>query len=349
MKYTMEDIARMCGVSRGTVNRAVYNKPGIKEETRKLILDTIKKVGYYPDRAAQSLVSGRSHAIGMIMHNMTNEFNTMMYDYVQALCGERGYYLHFASSNSNPELEAQNIQRMIEYNVDGILIFPIDKRGELLNLAINKGISVVQMLNHLPQIRSHAVIADEQAAIRQLVNHMLNQGHTRITYVEAMFGDYLANVKDGTGAYNRYVYEERIKAYLETMAAAGHPVDRSEIPVFYESRHTQDGGVGFAKEVMASSPTAILCYDDFTAIWLLTGLKKLGVKVPEDVSLVGFDDVNTLNFISPALSTIRVDFREVARLAAEMLFADLEEKQQPQVIMVEGEFIDRDSIRRLKA
>ncbi len=345
MKYTMEDIARMAGVSRGTVNRAIYGKTGINEETRKKILDLIAEVGYFPDRAAQSLVKGRSNAVGLVLHNMSNEFNIMMYDYVQKLCIERNYYLHFTSSNSNPLLEAQNIQRLIEYNVDGIIIFPIDRRGEMLRLAMSKGIAVVQILNLLPDIAAHSITVNEYGLVKQATQRLLDLGHRRVVFVEAMFGEYLSNLKAGSGRYNRYVYEERIRGYLDAMNEAGIATVRSDIPIFYEDRHTQDGAKGFTQDLVKKyDPTALMCYDDFTAIWMMTGLKKLKIRVPEDISIIGFDNINTLKFIEPALSTIRVDYSEIARRAGQILFEEIDHPGNLQQIELDGEYIEQASV-----
>ena len=349
MRYTMEDIARICGVSRGTVNRAIYNKPGINEETRKRILEKIAEVGYFPDRIAQNLVKGKSNAIGLVLHNMTNEFNTMMYDYVQQQCIERGYYLHFASSNSNPELEAQNIQRLIEYNVDGIIIFPIDRRGELLRLALSKNIAIVQIQNLLPDLAAHSVTVDEHGAVYAAVKNLINRGHRKIVFVEAMFGEYLCRNQSGRGRYNRYVYEERIRGYLDAMKENGLKAVRSDIPIFFEYKDTKDNAAGFVRNLMQEKqPTALMCYDDFTALWMLTGLKAIGRRVPQDVSVVGFDDVNTLRFVQPALSTVHVNYADVARRAGGILFEQIDHPGQLQQVEFPTEYIERETVADLK-
>lgn len=349
MRYTMEDIARICGVSRGTVNRAIYNKPGINDETRKKILDKIAEVGYFPDRIAQNLVKGKSNAIGLVLHNMTNEFNTMMYDYVQQLCIERGYYLHFASSNSNPELEAENIQRLIEYNVDGIIIFPIDRRGELLRLALSKNIAIVQIQNLLPDLAAHSVTVDEHGAVHTAVTNLIQRGHRKIVFIEAMFGEYLYKNQSSRGRYNRYVYEERIRGYLDAMKENGLKVIRSEIPVFFEHKDTNDNAAGFVRQLMQEKPTALMCYDDFTALWMLTGLKEIGLRVPQDVSVVGFDDVNTLRFVEPALSTIHVNYAEVARCAGDILFEQIDRPGQLRQVEFQTEYVERETVADVTA
>lgn len=345
MRYTMEDIARICGVSRGTVNRAIYNKPGINDETRKKILDTIAELGYFPDRIAQNLVKGKSNSIGLVLHNMTNEFNSMMYDYVQQLCIERGYYLHFASSNSNPETEAQNIQRLIEYNVDGIIIFPIDRRGELLRLALAKNIAVVQILNLLPDLAAHSITVDEHGAVYTAVKNLIQRGHRRIVFVEAMFGEYLYRTQSGRGRYNRYIYEERIRGYLDAMKESGLKATRSDVPIFYEYSDTKDNAARFVKDLIEKRhPTALMCYDDFTALWMLTGLKHAGLQVPQDISVVGFDDVNTLRFVQPALSTVRVNYADVARKAGDLLFEQIEHPGQLHQVEIQASYIERETV-----
>lgn len=312
-RLTLEDIARICGVSKGTVNRAIHNKPGINAATRERILQVIADRGFQPNYHARSLATGRTETIGVLLPNVENEFFAMLCSEIEEICWQRNYVMNLSFSNDRADREAAVIRSYLDRNVDGMIIFPVSKDHTAIDAMQRAGKAVVCVLNDVAVSNASLVVANERTSMAAITRHLVDLGHRRIAYING----YLHY----SPTYNDYVNLERLAGYSATLRRNGIEPDPELIvefdPALY---HTDDYSVLERLLQVDPAPTAIQCFHDQMAIWILKGLKELGVRVPQDLSVTGFDDIRELKYIEPRLTTCALPSAELASEAVRSLF-----------------------------
>ena len=316
-KPTIDDIARLAGVSKGTVNRAIHDKPGINSATKERILAIIEEQGFSPNYHARSLATGRTETIGVLLPDVENEFFAMICSEIEKMCWEKRYVMNLAFSNDVPDRERAVLQSFVDRDVDGLIVFPVSKNSDAIERAIAADKPVVLLLNDLPLQEASAVLVNERGGIETVVQHLVDAGHRRIAYING-FVHY-------SGSYNDFINQERLRSFRETLQRNRVPFDADTILEFKPELYAQNDP-SFLTSLFASreAPTAIVCFHDRIAIWLVQALKDMGLRVPEDVSVTGFDDIRELRYITPRLTTYRVPIRDVASEALRILFQQLE-------------------------
>ncbi len=343
----MNDIAKACEVSRATVNRAINNSPNIKPETKEKIMNLISQVGYVPNKQAQDLVIGKSRSIGLILHNMSTEFSNMIYNRTKDICDEKGYYLHFSSSSDNPFDEETNINALLEYNVDGLIIFPINKNPKMLERVLSKDIPVVQIFNKLESLNASGVYVNEYEVIKKVVNHLFSKGHKRLAYVDMRYGKFRHQNQTDIH-FNTFVNDERKRAFRDALNEAGVVNEYQDIHTVFQ--YGEKNGIYDDKkfyDIIKSKDvaTGVICFDDYTSLLLMYLLRINGIRVPEDVSIIGHDDLDILRFIEPRMATVREPIEEVVKAAMRILFEQIEEdKKEIEEICFDAEFLDGKSV-----
>lgn len=312
-RLTLEGVARICGVSKGTVNRAIHNKPGINPATRERILEVIKERGFQPNYHARSLATGRTETIGVLLPNVENEYFAMLCSEIEEMCWQRDYVMNLSFSNDRPDREAAVIRSYQDRNVDGMIIFPVSKDHTAVDTMQQAGKAVVCVLNDLAISNASVVVANERGGMAALTRHLIDLGHRRIAYING-YVHY-------SRTYNDYINVERLAGYSETLRRYGIEPD-PEIIVEFDPALYRTGDYSLLERLFQTDPppTAMQCFHDRIAIWALQGLKELGVQVPRDISVTGFDDVRELKYIEPRLTTCAVQSSEVASEAVRSLF-----------------------------
>lgn len=312
-RLTLNDIARLCGVSKGTVNRAIHDKPGINPGTRERILKVIAERGFQPNYHARSLATGRTETIGVLLPNVENEFFAMLCSEIEEICWQRGYVMNLSFSNDRPDREAAVIKSYLDRNVDGMIVFPVSKDHSAIDAMQRAGKAVVCVLNDVAISNASVVVANERGGMAALTRHVIDLGHRRIAYING----YLHYSE----TYNDYVNVERLAGYTETLRRNGIEPD-PRMMVEFNPAWYRTGDYSLLEELLRAdpAPTAIQCFHDQIAIWVLQGLKELGVRVPEAISVTGFDDIRELKYIEPKLTTCAVQSTEVASEAVRSLF-----------------------------
>jgi LacI family transcriptional regulator len=337
---TINDIARICGVTKGTVNRALHDKPGISPKTKAEILRVVEEQRFFPDYRAKSLATGKTQTIGLLLPNIVNQAFATIATLIENEFWKKGYLLHLALSDDDASREERYLSFFLNRKIDGLIIFPVNKEPQGLKRIMDAGIPVVILLNNLDISEADSVLLNEKKSFASITRYVLSLGHRRILYLDGY--------RRYTERYNDHINRERYTGVLEAFEEAGldpaATLSTKEFdPLFYGSgdmKPLEDYFSGFRR------PSAVICFHDRIAIWLLVRLERAGFRVPEDFSLTGFDDIEELQNLKPGLTTLRNPLSAVAHEALRLLLEQIGIGKKPGTrIILETELIIRDSCR----
>ena len=317
----LKDIAEACGVSVATVSRALNGLTNENKERTAFICQTAREMGYYPNAAARTLKTSRSNNIGILYENqMNHEYFSSLLDALRTVADERGYDLTIIGRNGSDSNETY-YDHARRRNLDGVIMIQADfESTEVVRLANSDMPTVV--IDHAYE-GCDSVSSDNRASLERIVCHVYNHGHRKIAFV--------------TGQ-DSAVMRERLAGFYKICAELGIRVPEGFVR---EGRfHDPERCTAIVRELLRGEekPTCILCPDDYSCLGALWDLKAKGVRVPEEVSLVGYDGVRMSRMIRPMLTTYRQDTEVIAREAVALLIDAIEmpETHKPRQITVEG-------------
>ena len=302
----MTDVARLAGVSHQTVSRVLNGHPNVKEQTRLRVRAAIAELGYRPNPAARALVTGRSQLIGMVALNSTLYGPSSLLAAFEQAAAEAGFAVSVGGVGRLDRASiAGAVERHLDQRVAGLVVIaPVASAGEALD-DMPAGVPLVTVDGD-PK-RAHALVTvDQVAGARAATRHLLDAGHRTVWHV--------------SGPGDRYDAAGRIDGWRQELEAAG-----AEVPPPVPAGWSAAAGFS-AGHMLARMPevTAVFAANDHLALGILRALHEHGKRVPEDLSLVGFDDVPEAGYFIPPLTTVRPDFHAVARHALELLLAQIE-------------------------
>ncbi len=308
MGYTLEDIARLAGVSRSTVSRVVNNHPSVRAEVRERVWQVIREVGYQPHAAARSLATRRSEIIGLVIPEavstlFTDPFFPLLIRGITDACYEHGYHLMLALF-STPDQEADLYNRLLKSRyLDGVVLASTRVDDPLVGRLLNDGIPFVSVGRH-DDARVSYVDVDNVAGARMAVDHLIRQGHARVATI--------------TGPLNMAAGRDRLEGYR--MALMSHHIAVDERYVV-EGDFTENGGMVGMSRLLAldERPSAVFVASDTMAMGALRAIRQAGMRVPEDIALVGFDDVPQAAYLDPPLTTVRQPIERMGAMAVRLL------------------------------
>lgn len=295
-RITVKDLARLCGVSIGTVDRAINDRGGINPETRRKILETAQQCGFVKNQNALSLSLGRSNLIGVIITNLKNEFLTTLLSAIEAEASERGYSTIIMLSNYSPERERECAERMRAMNIAGLIVFPVISDSEYYTNIIKMGIPVVTVGNQIEGIPYVGI--DDREAMKRGTEFVLSRSYERMIYI--------APLLEKEGKQNISTQLLRKEGFLE--AAKGKElllIDR------YESYDELLSSLKLGR-VGNSQKTALICTSDAYTIACLPF-------VGAELGIMGFDRLPTIETLIPKLAGIVYPTDEIGRAAVGLL------------------------------
>ncbi len=308
MRVTIKDIAKHCGVSSGTVDRALNNRPGIKEKTKQKVLKAAKELKYRPDFTARSLVKGRTMTLGIVLFDLYNRSFAQLLNAVELRARQYGYFLYIALTDKDMENEKQCIEYLANHKVDGIILFSVNKGKEFEEYLHSISIPIVTIFNFLSADWEYIGIP-ERAAMRDGVSHIMNKGYKQFIYISPPL--------KYEGLTNIYTQEERLQGFLEALSAR----NLTEAEIIRHNDYLADlETVDFRKQ----AKTAIICSCDLYALEVMRFLKNKGYQIPEDVGVMGFDNIDVLKYISPSLTTIEYPVEDIGYKAVESIVHKIE-------------------------
>jgi len=302
---TIKDVAKRAGVGIATVSRALHGSAHVSPETAARVRQVIEELGYQPNSNAQTLASGRSRMLGLVVSDITNPFFPELVKGFEDVALHHGYDVFVASTNYDPARTASCVRRMIERKIDGVAIMTSEVDPSLPDSFAKRKVPLVFLdVGDVARGVSNVKV-DYAHGIVQAVEHLRSLGHSRIALISGPLR--LQSVRERRDAFRRIV--------SETAGRLG-----SE-PVVEEGNHRVDGGFKAMLRVLERAPqtTAVIGSNDLTAIGAMRAIRERGLEVPADISVVGFDDIQMAQFTEPPLTTVKLVRTEVARLACEAL------------------------------
>ncbi len=304
----IRDIARRARVSTATVSRTVNQVATVDAQLAKRVWKAIAELGYYPNRQARTLVSGKSRTFGLIVSEITNPFFPEIVQTFENLAVEQNYEILLTSTIHDPKRMELAVRRMIESRVDGVAILTFGMEDELLEHLRFRNLPLVFIDVGPKAPRVSNIRIDYSHGIRQAVQHLAALRHERIGFV--------------SGPLKLRSAVARKDAFEQSMREIGLPV----WPEFtVEGDHGLEGGKRALQMLsgLRERPTALLCSNDMTAIGVMREAFELGIVVPQELSVVGFDDIRMADFMIPPLTTVQMSQTELARLAFDALFEEV--------------------------
>lgn len=336
---TQQDVARLAGVSRATVsyvlNGLTNGKVAISPETQARVQEAIAALGYEPDAGAQALRSGSTKTIGLIIPDLNNPHFWQNADGVERGAREAGYRLLLSSMDLNAQYGEDVFKDLSGRRIDALIVMggiiaQAAARPDSLGRNLKRRLPIVEINDHVQQqYKTDCVISDYRAAAQEAMANLLMLGHRRIGMVFGVAAPELA--------------VDRLEPYRAGLQRAGLPVTPELIA---ECGPTIEDGYRAAQQLLAQPqrPTAILAINDLLAIGVLRAAGDLGLQVPKDLSLVGFDDIPEAKYLVPRLTTASKDAVRMGREAVRLALSRLQAPSQPrQIVEVQSRFVVRES------
>ena len=334
---TIRDIAQATGVSATTVSNVIHGKNNrVSSETIQSINNAIKQLGYVPNMSARSLVSSSSKVIGFVNHVITrtdanvmdDPFHSSAIGAIEMALRENGYYLMLRTVETAEEL----VTFLQNWNMDGLFFTGIFK-DKFFDSVAGLHIPVVLIDSYVRTSQFCNVGLEDFTGSYNATRHLIEKGHRHIAFASP-------NIKDGG------VLQERFLGYKAALAEASIPFDKSLI--FQQEMDIASCKLACDDIVKHPEITGIVVSADIMAAGIMAGLKSKGVRIPDDISIVGFDDINIAQLVSPPLTTIRQDMNLKGRLAVDFMLQLLSGKPlETKEITLPTKLIERDSVRAL--
>lgn len=329
---TMLDVARRAGVSKATVSRVLAGHGYVSKTVRDKVMSAVEEMGYRPNLLARSLATRRSQSIGLMVPNTLYNgpfFSELLYQ-VATLTEQLGSQLVLADGKHTAEQERQAINFLIDSRCDALILYPRTLSVEEIDELIPTISQPLLVLNRrLKKFPHYAVCADHEKDTLQAVSYLINQGHREIAFIKGLAGSHT-----GLSRLNGYL------AALQLHGIAPQP------ELMLEGGWTNESGRQAAVELLQrkASFSAIVASNDDMAIGAICALNEAGLKVPEDVSLLSFDDIPVAAFLTPALTTVRVPVDKMVSSAMMQLAKMLDGEKVEPLALMPGELIRRRSV-----
>ena len=303
-RVTMEDIAERAGVSINTVSRALNDKPDINDQTKEEILSIADELNYQPNRFAQGLRSSKTSTLGVIVADIMNPFFSALLKGVEKSAREEGYSIIVQDTDEKYENEQSAIQTTLAEQVDGLLITPVQTNQQTIIDLKQSGLPFVLLGRHFNDLDTHYVVTDDVAGASSAVEHLIDRGHDRIGIIN--------------GPTHISSSQERLRGYKQTMRERGIEIEEEFI---FRDTVTMEEGYRTGKKMVSGTPrpTAVLCYSDFVAIGVIKAARDAGLKIPEDLAVVGYDDIFFSTCLEVPLTSVRIPKKKLGKRAFQVL------------------------------
>lgn len=309
---TLEDVAKAAGVSTATVSRCLNTPDRVVEATREKVMAAVETLGYAPNFAARVMAAKRSNTIGAIIPTMENAIFARGLQAFQEELYRRGYTLIVASSAYKSDIESEQIRTLVSRGADGLLLIGHDRDPALYEFLENQNVPSLVAWTYEAKGARPSVGFDNRKAMKALMSEVWRLGHRRIGVIS---GITLGNDRA----------RQRLEGIKDALSEAGQSTDTLRI---IETTYETDSG-GRAFEALMSGdnpPTVVICGNDVLGVGAIARARELGIDVPGQVSITGFDDLELARIVTPSLTTVRVPHRQMGQAAADILI-DMVEKQ----------------------
>ncbi|WP_170603890.1 LacI family DNA-binding transcriptional regulator [Ruegeria arenilitoris] len=327
---TLDDVAKRAGVSTATVSRCLNDPKRVVAATRERVMSAVEALGYTPNFAARVMAAKRSFTIGAIIPTMENAIFARGLQAFQEEIHKRGYTLLVSSSAYKPEVEEEQIRTLVARGADGLLLIGHDRQARIYDYLEQQKVPVMVAWSFIPGKRTPSIGFDNRQAMMALADEVIKLGHQSLAMISGMSqGNDRAQL--------------RIQGVKDAMQMHGlSPETLSIVETPYE---IENGAEAFEHLIAEDNrPTAILCGNDVLAVGAVRQAEKMGLRVPDDISITGFDDIELARIVQPGLTTIHVPHREMGRKAASELIEMIEHSKPGQSIRLDTKIVSRHSL-----
>ncbi len=334
-QVTLRDIAKITGFSINTVSRALNGKDEVHAETRIKILAAAEKLGYRPNRLAKGLRSNKTGTIGVVVTDVANPFFSALVKGIARAARDLDYSIILQDSDEDYAGEEEAIKVLLAEQVDGILITPVQSQRRTIERLAEVRFPFVLVGRFFRDLDTNYVVPDDYQGGFMATEHLLNQGHRDLAMIN--------------GPLHISSARERFEGFSDALRNHGVPVNSSQVVT---GALTVEDGLTLSLSMLRgdSRPSAIVCYSDFVAFGVMQGIREAGLSVPEDIAVVGFDDVRMSSCLHVSLTTIKSPKEELGRRAVQSLISRLEDnrdKSGTERIRLDVQLIARESSNTL--
>jgi LacI family transcriptional regulator len=303
-KCTIKDVALRAGVSVNTVSRALNNKPDVSPKTRENVIQAASELNYKPNRFARGLRSVNSRTIGVIVGDVSNPFFGTLMKSIQKTALKNGYSTIFCNTDEEHLEEQKAIEIMVYEKVDGVLITPTQQNANFMEYLEENGIDFVLIARHFDEIPTSYVIADDIKGGFLATKHLIEQGCRRILHVQ--------------GPTCISSSKERLRGCKKAFDYFGIPFDAELVT---EPALTMEDGYRVTEEAISRGVNfdGVFAFSDYVALGALKALRKVDTIMPDDVAVVGYDDIGFSSYLNEPLTTVRMPMEEMGRVAFKLL------------------------------
>ncbi len=311
---TSHDVAKKAGVSVATVSRVLNGSPLVTESARRKVLRAVKALNYQPNRAAQRLRAGRSHVIGLIISDIQNPFFTSVVRGIEDVAYQHGYSLVLCNSDEDPDKEKLYINVMRSEEVAGVILASASEANPQVDDLIAYNIPVVAIDRQIDDHQIDSVLATNINGARAATTHLVELGHRCIGYIGLPL--------------TRTPGKERYEGYQRALRDHKLPASKNLVRI---ADAKQEGGYGSTGGLLAkeSCVTALFVANNLMTLGALDAIRERGLKIPDDISIIGFDDMPWANLLQPPLTAIAQPTYELGQRAAELLLGRLKDRTKP--------------------
>ncbi len=326
-QVTVRDVAQKAGVSISTVSRVLTGSARVSPELRQRVIDAVEELGYRPNALARGLRMRRTAVIGLLIPDISNPFFGQLARVVEDAANNRGYSILLCNSQNSRAREVQYLDLLRQQQVDGVLVVTSGAMGEELEEFFKlTGAAVLALDRRIPQFKGPWIGGDPYPGARQAVQHLLDLGHRNIGLVRGVEG----NISS----------DERYKALNRALVEAGLPEERWTWVGEYTLETGIAAGLALAELPAQKRPTAVIATSEFSAYGLIEGVSRHGISVPDQLSVVGYDNTAFAEVFRPALTVIAQPIEEMGELAVDFILRMInnaeQDEQLPPVAPVAG-------------
>jgi LacI family transcriptional regulator len=330
MPLTLDDIARLCGVSRSTVSRVINADVNVKDETRQKVQEVVDSYNFQPNLAARGLASGRTNVLGVVVPAgvaaiFTDPYFPLLLQGISAVCNNRAYSVMLWLAE--PEYERRMISRILHNGlVDGVIVASIIMNDSIIQSLIESKMPFILIGRH-PTLDVNYLDVNNLQASRMATMHLVRLGYKRIATI--------------TGVLNQVAGYDRYQGYMKALQDSDNPV-RPELVA--EGEFSEESGYAGMQRLLKYKPDAVFAASDMMAYGAMRALREANLCIPEDVAIVGFDDMPGSAKTIPSLTTVRQPVFHLGSKAADMLISIIETDTKPiQKVILDTELVVRES------
>jgi LacI family transcriptional regulator len=327
-KVTIVDVATASGVSAMTVSRVLNDKGGIRPETRARVEAAIEKLGYRPSKVARSLITNKTQTLGMVVPDIGNPFYPEIVAGAEEAAWQAGYSLMLCNTNESPEREARVLEMLEGARADGVILASSRLADDRLHPYLTQHSATVLINRYSTAPKVGTVRVDDAYGAMRAVHHLFAQGRKGIAFL--------------AGPENSHSGQLRRQGFVSAFEMNARAVPQERIVA---CQPLEQAGYRTAKALLSTHPAidALICYNDLVAIGALYALRELDRRVPEDVAVIGCDDIRLASLTTPRLTTLGVDKRQLGEAAVSILLQLINGKTVDRHLTVKPELIIRES------